>query len=158
MKFNEILNRITGFSCPIFGVSWNPSETERSTAKRIIIFLEVKRVLYIPSEMEIPSHCVNSVIEIRNFLTNELPKINEKSHLYEYISAMRKACNKFLNKCDERNNDIIIHAGSWGHWASWTFASALGEMRGTFGAMITQIASAYGLDVEDDLATIIPEK
>lgn len=157
MRFNEILNRITGLSCPVFGISWNPAEDERSIAKRIIIFLEAKRVLYVPSEMEVPPHCVHSVIEIRNFLTKELAKIHEESHLYAYVSAMRKACNKFLNKCDKKNGDIIVHGGNWGHWASWTFASALGEMRGTFGAMITQIASAYGLDVEDDLATIIPE-
>ena len=39
-----------------------------------------------------------------------------------------------------------------------SFASALGAMRGTFGTMITQIASAYGLDVKHDLATIIPEQ
>lgn len=29
-------------------------------------------------------------------------------------------------------------------------------MRGLFGVMILQIASCYGLHVEDDLATIIP--
>lgn len=157
MKFNEILNRITGLSCPVFGISWNPKETERSVAKKIIIYLEAKRVLYLPSEMEVPSQCIHSVIEIRNFLTGKMSDIDERSHLYAYISAMRKACNKFLSKCDKRNKDIIIHGGDWGHWASWTFASALGEMRGTFGSMITQIASAYGLDVEEELATIIPE-
>lgn len=130
MKFSEILNRITGLSCLIFGVSWNPSEDDRSIKKR---------VLYVPSEMEVPSHCVHSVIEIRNFLTSELPKINEKSRLYDYVSAMRKSCNKFLNKCDDRNGGIIIYSGNWGHWANWTFASA------------------YGLDVEDNLAVIIPK-
>jgi hypothetical protein len=30
-------------------------------------------------------------------------------------------------------------------------------MRGTFGNMIAQIAAAYGLDVEDELASIIPD-
>jgi len=29
-------------------------------------------------------------------------------------------------------------------------------MRGVFGIMIGQIASSYGIDVEDDLAQIIP--
>lgn len=62
--------------------------------------------------MEVPFQCVKSVIKVRNFLPNELPKINEKSHLYDYVSAKRKVCNKFLNKCDERNNDIIIYGGS----------------------------------------------
>ncbi|WP_432718624.1 DUF6650 family protein [Pectinatus frisingensis] len=157
MKFDEILHRITGLSCPICGISWTPSEPEINIAKRIIIFLEARRVLYIPSEMENPTYCVESVIEIRNFLTTELSKIDEKTNLYSYVSAMRKACNKFLSRCDKKNGDILIHGGNWGHWASWTFAAALGEMRGTFGTMVTQIASAYGLNVEDDLANIIPE-
>ena len=47
MRFTELLNRLTGISCPVFGVSWNPVDTERSIARRIIIFLEPRRV-YIP--------------------------------------------------------------------------------------------------------------
>lgn len=37
------------------------------------------------------------------------------------------------------------------------FTSAVGELRGVFGVMIGQIAKAYGIDVEDELADIIPE-
>ena len=28
MNFKAILNRLTGLSCPIFGISWNPIESE----------------------------------------------------------------------------------------------------------------------------------
>lgn len=28
MRFNDIKEHLTGISCPIFGISWNPSETE----------------------------------------------------------------------------------------------------------------------------------
>ena len=38
MIFREIRERLTGISCPIFGVSWNPSETERTKAIKIIRF------------------------------------------------------------------------------------------------------------------------
>jgi hypothetical protein len=155
MKFKEIMSRITGLSCPIFGVSWNPKETERSIAKKIIVFLEAKRVLYIPSEMEVPYHCNLSVIEIRNFLTSELAKIEQESNLYNYVSAMRKACNKFLSKCSDKNGDILGHGSCW---TSWIFTGALGEMRGTFGIMIAQIATAYGLNIEDDLSSILPNE
>lgn len=37
-------------------------------------------------------------------------------------------------------------------------ASALGEMRGTFGVHLARIAAAFKLDVEDRLAQIIPTK
>lgn len=156
MKFEEIFKNITGISCPIFGLSWNPSKSERQIAKEIIIFLEPRRVLYNPSQMEVPEHCISSVLEIKTFFTNQMMNINQKSELYRYVSAMRLACNKFLDKCDLKYNAVIEYGGSWGHWASWYFASALGEMRGVFGIMILQIASAYGLDVEDNLASIMP--
>ncbi len=78
MKFEEIKNRLTGISCPVFGLSWNPPEAECLIAQRVIAFLEDRRVLYVPSEIEVPEHCVQSVLKIREFLTNELAKINSK--------------------------------------------------------------------------------
>ncbi|WP_139165767.1 DUF6650 family protein [Chromobacterium amazonense] len=58
MKFREIISRITGFSIPIFGIQWNPPEAECAAAKRVLTFLEDRRVLYVPSEMEVPHYCV----------------------------------------------------------------------------------------------------
>ncbi len=43
------------------------------------------------------------------------------------------------------------------HWASWVFNDALGQMRGVFGIYIAMIAAKYGLDVEGELASILPE-
>lgn len=83
--------------------------------------------------------------------------MNADSKLFEYTKAMRIAVRKFTDRMESpKDENFLYHARHWDHWASWTFASALGEMRGTFGNMIAQIAAAYGLDVEDDLATIIP--
>jgi len=158
MKFSEIKERITGISCPVFGISWNPPVAECNTAKRIIRFLEDRRVLYNPSEMENPIHCVQSIFEIRKFLNTELQSLSEKSKLFDPIKAMRISCRKFLDKMNVEDDRFLDHASTWGHWASWTFASALGELRGNFGIMISQIATLYGIDVEDDLASIIPEK
>jgi len=72
MNFKEVSKRITGISVPFFGVSWNPPESERKIAKRIISFLEDRRVLYSPYDMEMPMHCVESIIEIRKYLTDEI--------------------------------------------------------------------------------------
>lgn len=158
MRFSEIAERLTGISCPVFGVSWNPPESERTKAHRIIRFLEDRRVLYVPSEMEQPSHCIHSVQKIREYLTKELQSIPEDSQLFQYVKAMRIACRKFVTRMSFDDPDSINHCGHWGHYLSWTFASALGEMRGTFGIMIAQLSATYGIDVEDDLATIIPER
>ena len=71
MRFSEILNRLTGISCPVFGISWNPVDTERSIARRIIIF-RTRRVLYSAYEYESVCPCITSVTEIKNYLTSEL--------------------------------------------------------------------------------------
>lgn len=156
MKFSEILNRLTGISCPIFGVSWNPTETQRTIARRIIIFLEAKRVLYADFGDEAVCHCVDSALEIKNFLTNELPNIDEASELYSYVRAMRTATNKFLGRFPKgkQKRCVMCRGGSI---ENWIFISAVGELRGVFGIMVGQISKAYGIDVEDELAQIIPE-
>ena len=156
MRFSEVLNRLTGISCPVFGVSWNPVDTERSIARRIIVFLEPRRVLYSAYEYESVCPCITSVTEIKNYLTSELQQIDEKSELNAYVRAMRNACNKFLSKCPDRK-EFRCHACQNGNIENWIFTSAVGELRGVFGVMVGQIAKAYGIDVEDDLAQIIPE-
>jgi uncharacterized protein DUF6650 len=76
MKFSEIANRLTGISTPLGGVSWQPTDLEVSAARRVIAFLEDRRVLYAPDELEVPDHCVHSVLEIRHFLSGELGKLD----------------------------------------------------------------------------------
>ena len=156
MKFKEIARRLTGFSSPIFGVSWSPSESDTNVAKRVIAELEDRRVLYNPSEMEIPNHCVQSVIEIRRMLSKEIGVLSKDSNLSNSLRAMRAACRKFLDSVttDKR---IVQFGASTGHFASWQFNGAVGELRGVFGIHIAQIATQHGLDIEDDLAKIIPE-
>lgn len=155
MKFSEIANRLTGISTPFGGASWQPAEQEISGARRVIVFMEDRRVLYDPCEMEVPDHCVRSVIEIRQGLTEELGKLEGTSELSASLRAMRAACRKFLERVGKDGREGIRYAiGSNVH--SWTFGSALGELRGTFGIHIAKIAAKFRLDVEDKLAAILP--
>lgn len=158
MKFQEALSRLTGISIPLFGVQWNPPDADRAVARRVLTFLEDRRVLYVPSEMEIPSHGVQSVIEIRRFLTSELGQLTSNGQLARCLQDMRAACRKFLNAVGAQDGLIVRHAFHDGHYASWVFNQALGEMRGVFGIYITVLAATHGLDVHSDLAKIIPSK
>lgn len=158
MRFDEIASRVTGFSIPVFGVSWNPPEPEVVAARRVIAFLEDRRVLYVPSEMEVPQHCVMSVIEIRRFLSDEIGRLGDGNDLGRSLRAMRAACRKFLGEVGPEDGDIIRFGGRPGHYASWEFNGALGELRGVFGLHLARIATQYGLDIEDDIARILPGK
>jgi hypothetical protein len=148
--------KLTGFSTPIFGVSWEPSDSEREIARRVIAKLEDRRVLYNPTEMEVPHHCVMSVVEIRHILSDELGNLSEESNLARSLRAMRAACRKFLNTVQADEKRIIDFGNYPGHFASWEFNGAVGELRGVFGIHLAQIAAQYGLDIEDELASILP--
>lgn len=97
MKFEQIYKNITGLSCPIFGIQWNAPIIETDEAKKIVIFLEDKRVLFNPVDMEGASHCTSSVINIRSELTKVLQGLPSDSHLAKQLRKMRKACQEF---CD----------------------------------------------------------
>lgn len=156
MKFREVLSRLTGLSSPVFGVSWNPPEAEIQVARRVLTFLEDRRVLYVSSQMEMPEHCVRSVIEIRHYLTSELQGLGSNDGtLAESLRAMRAACRKFLNVVGHQD-DTLRFGGHAGPWASWEFNGGLGEMRGVFGVHLARLVAAHGLDIEDGLATILP--
>lgn len=137
MKFNDITSRLTGISIPVFGLSWTPPASERDAAKRVIAYLEDRRVLYSPYDLEVPEHCATSAIDIRRHLTDELQKIDGEGELAKQLRAMRVACRKFLDVVQARD-EFVKHGFSRGHFASWTFMPALGALRGVFGLHLVQ--------------------
>ncbi len=161
MRFTELLSRLTGFSTPIFGVSWNPPQADIAVAKRVITVLEDRRVLYDPTDVEVAEHCISSVLQIRQFLTQVLVDKNESDGLADHLRAMRFACRKFLDMvgvpADQREFLFSHHQGFRNGLHDWRLNQALGELRATFGVHIVHIAVKYGLDVEDQLAVILPE-
>src|ERR1019366_3339642 len=159
MRPSEIAKRLTGFSTPLGGGQWQAATAEVTVARRVVRFLEDRRVLFNPSELESPGHCVDSVIEIRRTLTEELGNLDGAHEpLTGSLTGMRTACRKFLDTARDVNNDNGFlwtpnhHNGTPG----WRFDTALGELRGVVGIHLAQLAAHYHLDVEDDLATIIP--
>lgn len=156
MRVKEILARLTGVSLPSgVGVQWQPSKVEVTVAREVVTFLEDRRVLYAPHEVEIPEHCVDSVLEVRRFLTTKITEAGEKSDLGASLRAMRAACRKFLDRVDAEDLRGARSAFDRGY-AGWIFWGALGELRGVFGIHVARIAAAFALDVEDRLAAILP--
>ncbi len=159
MTYKEIASKITGFSCPIFGISWNPPKLEIETAAKIITFLEDRRVLYNPYELESPSHCQESVIRIREFLTEQLYNTDKDSKLGKIIRGMRSACRKFLDSTQKSPFRKEIERGTGIHLSmgmTMEFYSGIGELRGTMGILIGKLLVMFGIDCENDLLKIIP--
>lgn len=145
----QIASRLTGISCPLAGISWTPPTDERKKAERLLVFLEDCHALYRPFHAEIEVFVNRSVLEIRQRLTEDLEDLSSSSVLAESMRAMRAACRKFLDQSRDRT-------GPHGHFLDSDLYTALGELRAIFGIHIAKIACAYGLEVHDDLVTILP--
>jgi hypothetical protein len=157
MDYKQIASRITGVSCPFFGLSWNPPQADRDIAQRVITFLEDRRVLYNPYELEVPEFCIDSVVSIREFLTQTLMETQDKKELSDNLRAMRAACRKFMNEVPDARNVRSHHMYPDGP-SSWEFLTALGDLRTSLGFRVGVLAVMYGLDVEGDLLKILPPR
>ena len=156
-RAQRAIRRLTGISAPIGGLQWQYRESDRDVAARVVSYLEDRRVLYVPSEAELPAHAISSVLEIRRFLTGELGAVTDRPAIADTLRALRAAARKFLDTVgpfiDQPLKDTV---GTWHGTPEWTLNQALGEMRGVYGVHIALLAERYGLSVEPDLASILP--
>jgi hypothetical protein len=155
-KVKQWAGKLTGFSTPWFGASWQPTASERDVAKQLLAHLEDRRVLYNPSHAEIPDHCVRSIIEVRHLLTDALAKLGNDGALAEHIRALGAAGRKFLDRVGTGDDADYAAMRSSGHYMSWEFLDALGQLRGVFGVHIALIAARYDLVVHGDLRDVLP--
>jgi len=146
-KFTEIASRISGVSTPVFGVSWQPSESERTIIRSLLIFLEDRRALYNPFAFEMEHQVTDSILQIRETLTNMIQQLPEKSKAVPFLRAMRVACREYLDSSNDPNEFGWRHHG---------FLAHLGRLRTIFGYHIAQLAVMYGIDVEGELSKILP--
>lgn len=158
-SFREIANRITGFEIPVFGggLSWNPPTLDIEVARRLLTFLEDRRALYNPYDLETPEYVVRSILDIREQLTSDLEQLEHSTPLAESIRAMRAACRKFLDQVEATGSRLRyrLRRRIW-DLDEINFFLALGELRAIIGIHAAQISVRYGIDVEETLVSIFP--
>ncbi|WP_376740480.1 DUF6650 family protein [Mesorhizobium caraganae] len=138
-----------------FGASWDISNAERDEVRKLLAFLEDRRVLYVPQNLEVPGEVERSVQEIRKRCTDALGIVSERSPSLTAIRSIRAACRRFLEEphADFRNYQPRDH----GRFPDQLgFFTALGELRTRVGIQIADLASSYEIEIEPELATILP--
>lgn len=143
LHFKELASRLNGVQIPIFGVQWVPTEPERKVVRDVLTALEDRRVLYNSAAWELPDEVIQSVLRIREVLTDAIQRLGEKSNAVPAMQAMRMACREYL----DRSRD---------HYGRHDLSTDLGRLRALFGLQIAFLAIEYGIDLEDDLASIVP--
>jgi hypothetical protein len=149
IKFGKIAKSLTGFSTPVFGISWNPPETDREAVRKLITYLEDRRALYNPYDIENVMFVDQSILDIRKVLTDTLREVGDDSDISPHLRAMRAACRKYMNEAGDQERQRF-------RFRDFEALAILGELRAVFGIQIAQLAVKYGVDVEADLASILP--
>ena len=90
MKFTEVIARVNGVSTPIFGISWTPPKVDVGVARKVLAFVETRRVLFSTYSNEVPDECVASVLQIREFLTTVLGDGGIAAQLLEPVRLTRR--------------------------------------------------------------------
>jgi hypothetical protein len=67
-----------------------------------------------------------------------------------HIQAMRSACRCFHTEVDEF---VFRRQGAY---PSWRFYDALGKLRAVVGLHVALLSTKFGIDIEHELAAIIP--
>lgn len=149
--------QLTGVSTPFGGVSWETvPDLEKEVLSRLMPFLEDRRVLYNPTEVEIPEHCLDSVMQIRRFLVAEAGRLPAGSELAGTLRHMAGACRGFLDRLPgPLDRHRLGHPATWG-FDGWVFNQALGEWRGQIGVYLQVLHEQYNVALPSSLAGILP--
>jgi hypothetical protein len=151
VEYKKIFKNITGVSTPIFEVQWKPPSIDSSVAREIVVFLEDRRVLYGSVEHEGADYCRQSVEEIRTMLTSKIPLLTSNKDIQRLLRSLRSQCRKF---CDEVGSRSFPNLE--GPVQKSILKRELQELRKICGKVVGSLAVSYGIDVEDELASIIP--
>ena len=128
-------------------------KTERQLAQELVVFLENKRVLYAQHAWEVPTECIDSVMDMRRYLTD---KINdtEDATLDSDLKKIRRACINFLSACTNHKNG---HR-DMRYIPRDEFEHNLSSFRQSVSGIILPLVVKYRLSVEPDLLDGLEEQ
>lgn len=135
---------LNGFSTSLGGVSWNKTTSSKEMFTRLFFFLESKRILTNPIELELKEFCVEAVLEIKRQLVTITQEIQLKNFDADRIRNMIDACNHYLDIVTPMDLHRIIYKKN-GRWEDLSFDRAMKEFRNAFQTEIKQIEKKYRL-------------
>jgi hypothetical protein len=142
----------TGIGAFGFSLNWEKVPGDEQVAKRVLTYLEDRRLLFGIRHSGDELHCVQSANEIRHFLTGQLTDAKTGRSLADSLRAMRAAFRAFVDAAGPDARYFRFHDPT----QTDTFSLALGELQALVGIHVSAIARHYNIKVEDDLARILP--
>ena len=125
---------------------------DAESARRVLLFLENRRILWVDRLEEEEAHCVASAIDIRNELTRELQQSTLSTGMTQSLKAIRAACREFVDAAGPDGRNFLHAHGCEAN----PFALALGRLKALVGVQLALLIREFDLDVEPQLACVLP--
>lgn len=135
---------ITGVSVPFGGISWNKKETGKEMFMRLFLYLESKRILVNPIEMENKDWCIESVLEIKSTLGSIANGVSLSAFDLQTLRNLIEICNCYLNTVSPMTLPGIIYKKG-NKWENYGFDCAMKTFRYGFRNEIEKIETEYRL-------------
>lgn len=144
---------LNGFSTSLGGISWNKTTSSKEMFTHLLFFLESKRILVNPIELEFKDWCIESVLEIKQQLVSITQELKLKDFDADIIRNLIDACNDYLDTVKPMNLPGIIYKKD-DRWEDLSFDRAMKAFRNSFKQEIAKIEKKYRLKFHK----IIPEQ
>ena len=154
LKITDLARRVAGFSTPVVGESWKLVAKDRDAVRTFLAVLEDRRVLFNPFDLEVEYQVKQSILQIREHYTTAIGALSESSRAIPLLGGIRAACRRFLD--EPLANNRRFHQRDFYGPEGPEFFTALGEFRATVGAHIASLAVLYKLELDPELASIVP--
>jgi hypothetical protein len=152
----ETARKITGISGPFGGVQWaDPGPSDHERVRHFLVELEDRSVLYNPDWLEVRSQVDQSIVEIRRICTAALKNFSPTDFATVPIKNIRAACRRYRDESQIAFRHVDLHSRQEDMSAGAFLA--LGAFRAAVGQEVARLSSHYDIEIEGDLATVMPE-
>lgn len=141
------------FSVLGIGINWERVPDDERIARAVIIFLEDRRLLFGDRHLEDEAHCVSSALACRTFLTKQIAETEPGKPLETTLKSMRAAFRQFVERGGPHGCNFQHHRSMY---QADPFSLALGDLRTQVGEQLARIAWRYDIEIDDELARILP--
>jgi hypothetical protein len=147
--------RLTGASAPFGGAQWERKDDDSEIGRRVLNLLADRRMLWKDFSIEIEEQCVQSADYVRKQLSTHLDNPETSPALVTRLQLLQRLFRDFMDEVGPHGDHW---QPNWRPMGTDPLSVALGKLRGLVGVQVGELAAEYGLEVSDELATIVPDQ
>jgi hypothetical protein len=143
------LPKLTGIGIGPVSASWEVTPTDAEIAQRVLTICEDRRVLFNNADAENPTYCIESVLQLRQKLSEVLQGLPNETGLPQHLRLMADACRTFLDTVGDAPAPNVREYDFSKLW------HAVEQLRRTFGVHLSVLVAKYELGIPQQLVGLV---